>query len=266
MVLSAALTNKKYSFSEMISPEVIISENGGLIDWLFNYTTFLNIFFFILLCLGLFGFAFLYSSKRHPKPYYTYGNKKPHIIVVTIIGVAVFLSIDLNIVRMSNNDYLNEFINWPDESEDIVAVEVMAQQWAWHFRYAGADGTFNTDDDVVTLNDLRLPINKKVVFQIISKDVIHSLYFPNTRTKVDAIPGRITRLWYKLNRTGVYDIACAEMCGTFHYRMQAKLTVYTESDYNEWLQEAQEKAENRKDPSNLDLYWGWKWKVADSAE
>jgi cytochrome c oxidase subunit 2 len=261
ILLTPAMANsgKQFTFWERFTPPQDISENGHLIDWLFNYTTSLNVFFFFLVCLGLFGFSFLYHRKRHPKPYYTYGNKKMHITVATVIGVAVFLGVDLNISRISNNDFMNVFAKWPGEDEDIVRVEVLAQQWMWNYRYAGRDGIFNTDDDVVTVNDLRVPTGKKIVFQIISKDVIHSHFLPNTRRKVDAIPGRLTRMWVKLKTPGVYDVACAEMCGTFHYRMQAKMTVYTPEDYQAWLEEAQRIALETNDPEVADNYWGWKW-------
>ena len=254
----------KMGFFEMVAPPEDISANGHLIDWLFNYTTSLNIFFFILVCIGLFGFSFLYHQKRHPKPYYTYGNKKVHIVVATIIGVAVFIGIDLNITRLSNNHYTGVFINWPDESkEDVVRVQVLAQQWAWNFRLAGPDKVFNTEDDIVTLNDLRVPKDKKVVFQILSKDVIHSLYFPNARRKTDAIPGRITRMWVEFTKGGRYDIACAEMCGTYHYRMAAKLTVYSDDDYDTWLATLPKSYVSDPDDEEIaprsDLYWGWKW-------
>jgi cytochrome c oxidase subunit 2 len=252
-------TGEQLNFWQRITPPEDISENGYLIDYLFNYTTVLNLVFFILVCGGLFGFSFLYNRKRHPKPYYTYGNKKVHVMVATVIGVAVFLGVDLNISRISNNDFLSVFAKWPSEDEDIVRVEVLAQQWMWNYRYAGRDGVFNTEDDVVTVNDLRLPTGKKVVFQIISKDVIHSHFLPNARRKVDAIPGRLTRMWVKLNKTGVFDVACAEMCGTFHYRMQAKMHVYTPEEYQEWLEEAQRLALETNDTEIADNFWGWKW-------
>ena len=244
---------------ESFLPPVDISKHGHLIDWLFNYTTLMNVIFFLMVCLGLFGFSYLYYHKRHPRAYYTYGNKKRHILVTTLIGVLVFICIDMNITRISNDDYIGVFNNWPDESEDIVRIEVMAQQWMWSFRYSGSDGVFNTDDDVTTVNDLRIPVGKKVVFQILSKDVIHSLYFPNTRRKVDAIPGRLTRMWFHPVKTGTFDIACAEMCGTYHYRMQAKLRVYSQEDFNDWIAEANERAKVVNNTQDPDLYWGWQW-------
>ena len=246
-------------FFESFMPPVDISRHGNLIDWLFNYTTLMNLFFFSLVCLGLFGFSYLYYHKRHPRAYYTYGNKKRHILVTTLIGILVFVTIDMNITRISNDDYIGVFNNWPDETEDIVRVEVMAQQWMWSFRYPGSDGVFNTDDDVTTVNDLRIPVDKKVVFQILSKDVIHSLYFPNTRRKVDAIPGRLTRMWFHPVKTGTFDIACAEMCGTYHYRMQAKLRVYSQEEFTGWINESNERAKIVNNTQDPELYWGWQW-------
>lgn len=261
-LLSAAAVNtatKSMSLWDRMTPPEDISVHGHLIDWLFAYTTYLNLFFFALVCAGLFGFSFFYSAKRHPKAHYTYGNKKIHVIVATIIGLSVFIGIDMNITRMSNNDYIGVFANWPKEDENPLKVEVLAQQWAWNFRYAGKDGVFNTEDDVVYLNDLRLPVGRKVLFQILSKDVIHSLYFPNARRKVDAIPGRLTRLWFQPTKAGDWDIACAEMCGTYHYRMKAHLTTYSEEDFKRWMDEAEEKALSVNDPENPELFWGWRW-------
>jgi cytochrome c oxidase subunit 2 len=267
VLLGAAvqMNKKEVGMFESLLPPEDISLLGHKIEALFQYTTVLNILFFILFCIGLFGFSYIYHYKRHPKPEYTYGNKKVHILVATVIGAMVFLGIDMNITRMSNNDYLNYFIKFPDEQkEDVVRIQIMAQQWAWNFRYPGKDNVFNTEDDVVLLNDLRLPIDKKVVVQMISKDVIHSFYLPNVRRKVDVIPGRLTRMWFQLTKTGEYDIACAEMCGTYHYRMKARLTSYSQEDYLAWLSEAQEKAAFENQEIQPERYWGWKWQMAGS--
>ncbi len=245
---------------QLSMPPKDISTNGHLIDALWNYTTMLCIFYFILVCIGLFGFSYLYSRKRNKTPYYTYGNKKQHLIFTAIIGAAVFLTIDLNITRISNNDLLDQFWKWPDpKTEKVLRVEVMAQQWMWSFRYAGPDGEFNTKDDVITNNDLRVPVNTKVLFHLTAKDVIHSFFVPSVRLKVDTIPGRITRVWWEVKDPGKYDIACAEMCGTHHYLMKAQLTVYTEEDFNRWIATSEQIAMNTNDPDDVKLAWGWKW-------
>lgn len=248
------------SWLDMIRPPLDISTNGHLIDDLFNYTTWLVVFYFFLVCVGLFGFCYLYSKKRSKTPYYTYGNKKQHLIFTAIIGAAVFLSIDLNIARIANNDLIDTFWKWPDyKTEKVLRVEVMAQQWMWSFRYTGPDGQFSTADDVITNNDLRVPVGTKILFHLTSKDVIHSFFVPSVRLKVDTIPGRVTRVWWDANRPGVYDIACAEMCGTNHYLMKARLTVYTEDDFNIWLKSSELIAASTNDPTDANLAWGWKW-------
>ncbi|MFI5390373.1 MAG: cytochrome c oxidase subunit II [Bacteriovoracales bacterium] len=237
-----------------------IEENTHLIDWLFNYTTAMIVFFFILVVAGIVGFCYLYHHKRHPKAYYTYGTKRIQIIFATVIGTAVFFGVDINIVRISNEDFTKVFLNWPDETkEEVIKVEVLAQQWSWNFRQAGKDGVFNTEDDVVSTNDLRVPIGKKVFFQVTSKDVIHSFWIPNARRKVDAIPGRITRMWMKFTKEGKWDIACAEMCGTHHYMMKASLTTYSNEDFNYWLTQAQNHSLAENDRGTQDIFWGWNW-------
>jgi cytochrome c oxidase subunit 2 len=76
---------------------------------------------------------------------------------------------------------------------------------------------------------------------------------------VDTIPGRVTRVWWDVNVPGVYDIACAEMCGTNHYLMKAQLTVYSEEDFNRWIATSEKIALNTNDPADKNLSWGWKW-------
>lgn len=247
------------SLWERIQPPADISSNGHLIHWLFNYTTYVNIFWFALVCLGLFGFSYLYSAKRHKKPIYTHGTEKKHYLITGFIGLAVFLSVDMVITKVSTRDIKEVFWNFPTNDPDVVKVQVLAQQWLWNIRYAGADGIFNTGDDIVTINDFRIPVNKKVMIEMTSKDVIHSFFLPNVRLKADAIPGRYSKLWFDTNTVGEYDIACAEICGTHHYLMKGKMTVLSQEDFDLWKDEMEQMAIATNDKEDLDLRWGWKW-------
>lgn len=247
------------SFWERIKPPVDISSNGHLIEWLFNYTTYVNLFWFALVCIGLFGFSFLYSAKRHKTAFYTHGNEKKHLLITAFIGLGVFLSVDMVITKISARDIKDSFWNFPENDPEVIKVQVLAQQWAWNFRHAGKDGEFNTADDVVELNHLVVPVGKKVMLQMTSKDVIHAFYLVYARIKADVIPGRYSKLWFDTNRTGDYEIACAEMCGTHHYLMKANLTVLDADNYQRWLNETQERALATNDTENMDLRWGWKW-------
>lgn len=258
-LVDLALKAENMSFWERIAPPEDISTNGHLIHWLFNYTTYVNLFWFALVCAGLFGFSWIYSAKRHKKPTYTHGNEKKHLILTAMIGLGVFLSVDMVITKISTRDVKEVFWNFPEDEADVIKVQVLAQQWAWNIRYAGKDGEFNTGDDVVQLNNLVVPMNRRVMIQMTAKDVIHALYIPNVRLKADAIPGRYSKLWFDANKAGVYEIACAEMCGNHHYLMKAQLTVLPQEDYDRWLVESQDIAIATNDQENMDLRWGWAW-------
>jgi cytochrome c oxidase subunit 2 len=151
------------------------------------------------------------------------------------------------------------FWNFPTAADHPLTVEVMAQQWAWNFRYPGPDGKFNTADDIVTFNDLHIPVGKPVYVRIQSKDVVHSFYLPNFRIKQDAFPGTTTRMWFQAVQPGQFEIACAQHCGANHYKMEGSITVDTPERYAAWEKAQVAESERRYDPGDVDAHWGWEW-------
>jgi cytochrome c oxidase subunit II len=118
---------------------------------------------------------------------------------------------------------------------DALRVEVTAQQWAWRFRYAGPDGAFGTDDDVTTLNDLRVPAGRAVSLQLRSLDVTHGFFIPTLRARADAYPGRTARTWFRAARAGRGELACSVLCGAAHYQMRAEVTVLPAGEFERWI-------------------------------
>ena len=94
----------------------------------------------------------------------------------------------------------------------------------------GNMGVPATPDDVVTLNDMRIPVGRPVMINLKSKDVIHSFYVPNFRIKHDANPGYVTRMWFEAKSSGKFEIACSQMCGWAHYKMKGDLTVLPQKE------------------------------------
>ena len=86
----------------------------------------------------------------------------------------------------------------PDEAMHIYAV---GKQWMWKFRHLEGQRE---------INELHIPAGQPIKVTISSEDVLHSLYFPAFRTKMDAIPGRYTELWFEAQKPGVYHIFCTE--------------------------------------------------------
>jgi len=112
----------------------------------------------------------------------------------------------------------------PAEAMHIYAV---GKQWMWKFQHLEGQRE---------INELHIPAGRPVKITISSEDVLHSLYFPAFRTKMDAIPGRYTELWFEAQQPGEYHIFCTEYCGTNHAGMIGTVTVLEASAYQAWLQ------------------------------
>src|SRR4029078_4127514 len=80
-------------------------------------------------------------------------------------------------------------------------------------------------DDVVTSNQLNLPVDRPVLVHLSSQDVIHSFGLYELRVKQDAGTGLSMPVWFIPNRVGDYEIACSQLCGLGHFRMRGFVTV-----------------------------------------
>jgi cytochrome c oxidase subunit 2 len=98
----------------------------------------------------------------------------------------------------------------------------------------------NAKDDIVTTNQLMLPVDRPVLVHLSSQDVIHSFGLYEMRVKQDAIPGMSIPVWFIPNRVGEYEIACSQLCGLGHFRMRGFITIQSAADYQKWY-DAQEK-------------------------
>jgi len=142
-------------------------------------------------------------------------------------------------------------------------VEVTGVQFQWYFRYPGRDGIYgatrptlvsapagnplgldpadpHSADDVVS-SILILPAGRPVDIALRSQDVIHGFFVPGMRLKQDAIPGITGMLQFTPATTGDYPILCTQVCGLGHYRMQARLRVVPQPQFDAWIV-AREKA------------------------
>jgi cytochrome c oxidase subunit 2 len=256
--LLVALASASAFADEGVGRPVDVSLNGHLIDWLNLFCTWAIGILFVLM-VGVLGIAVLVHRDGKHKAKYDHGATMRDLLLIAAVAGGVFVAVDGTMLAKSYEELAKDFWNWPT-SPDTVKIEILAQQWAWNVRYAGPDGKFNTDDDVVTLNDVHIPIGKPVYFKIRSKDVIHSFYLPNFRQKIDAFPGSTSQLWVQaVEGAGVYDIGCAQHCGVNHYKMHGFITVESPEQYNEWLNVSSTNDKRRYDEKDLEAHWGWDW-------
>lgn len=113
--------------------------------------------------------------------------------------------------------------------------EVWAQQFDWRFTYPGRDGKFGTVDDLLTVHELVVPVNERVVLSLRSHDVLHSFFVPAFRLKQDAVPGMAVPIWFQAEKEGTYDLICAELCGWGHYKMAGRVRVVARERYDAWI-------------------------------
>lgn len=107
-------------------------------------------------------------------------------------------------------------------------VQVVGHQWWWEFRYP--------DLGIVTANELHVPVDEGVRFEIESGDVIHSFWVPQLAGKTDAFPGRKTQTWFRTSEPGVYQGQCAEYCGAQHAQMRFLVIAESQSDFDAWAE------------------------------
>ena len=145
----------------------------------------------------------------------------------------------------------------PAEGESTV-VHVVAKQFEWHIHYPGPDGMFGRTaielitptnaigldrsdpaaaDDLATINQFNMPVDKPVIVHLSTQDVIHSFAIAELRVKQDVIPGQEIPVWFVPTLTGNFEINCSQLCGLGHYRMRGFVSIQTESEFQDWFAE-----------------------------
>ena len=267
---------------------VAASEHGLETDQLFLVTWILIFFVGILTQWLLHYFAFVYRGSKEKKALFYAENHKLEFIW-TIIPVVVLAG--LIIYGLFTWSDIMSF----DEDEDPLVVELYAYQFDWRARYSGDDNTLgeanvrliegvnqlgvdisdpNAQDDKI-VNEIHLPIGRKVLFKMRSQDVIHSAYMPHFRAQMNCVPGMVTQFALTPNITtedmrleedvitkveninalrteknielaakgeealDIYEfdflLLCNKICGSNHFNMQMKIVVETEDEYNAWI-------------------------------
>jgi cytochrome c oxidase subunit 2 len=224
-----------------------ISEHGPAYDRQFILTIIVVGIAFVAAQMAL-GYAVwrFRDTGSGERSVYTHGNNRMEIIW-TAVTATIFIILALLGQRVWWNLHMNP------APAGSAQVKVLAQQFQWNFHYPGADGVFgrtnpakisdesinyigldNTDpaaqDDAVT-QTLILQVNRPVELTLSSRDVTHSFWVPPLRFKQDAVPGLDIKVHFTPQKTGQYEIACAELCGQQHYKMRSYMLVLPDDEY-----------------------------------
>jgi len=194
-----------------------------------------------------------YNKRSNPVP-----KKFSHNTLIEILWTVVPVLILVWIAKGSF-PLLYEQDVMPKEAreEEIVDIKVYGNMWFWDYTYnVGTDNEFNVESrmlkvgapdpslelqpvrgDIAQLsvnNPMVAPVGRYVRLKISAKDVIHAWAMPQFALKVDAIPGRLTQLWFKVDEPGVFYGQCSELCGKDHSNMPIELRILPQAQYDEW--------------------------------
>jgi cytochrome c oxidase subunit 2 len=251
-----------YSIKEFDNYQLpIASEHGEVTDQLFWITMAVTGFIFIVTHILLFWFPYKYQWKEGRKASFYPDNNKLEVIWTIVPAIVLTVLV------------IGGWRAWSDITapapENSHVVEILGYQFAWEVRYPGMDNTLGEHDyrltsasnvsgvdftDKNSLDDFMSPVvvipkGEPVLFKIRARDVLHSVFAPHMRLKMDAVPGMPTRFWFTPTKTTeemrretgndefVYEIACTEICGRGHNAMRKEIRVVEPDEFRKWVSE-----------------------------
>ena len=239
--------------AELLGLPIQASEHAAEID---NMIVLLH-WLMAVLFIG-WGAFFIYTlirfrAKANPKADYTgVTSHTSSYLEITVAVIEAVLLVGFAIPAWASR------VNEVPPEEEATVVRMIGKQFEWHSHYAGADGRFgrrdlslitptnsigldrsdpNGADDIVSINQMNLPVDKPVIVYLSSQDVIHSMGIAEMRVKQDAIPGIEIPVWWVPNLIGDFEVNCSQLCGLGHYRMRGFVSIMTQADYDAWLAE-----------------------------
>jgi len=120
----------------------------------------------------------------------------------------------------------------PRPAQGDLNVLVVGHRWWWEYDYP--------DLDIITANELHVPIGTTVRMDLVSEDVIHSFWIPQLAGKIDVIPGHTNEAWFVADEIGTYLGQCAEFCGLNHANMRIVVVVESQEDFDAWVTNQQQ--------------------------
>lgn len=205
------------------------------------------------LILALFVWRFRDRGDSHPVKTFP-GGATPMVVLATVLVSGEILVLSL----VGSKVWSNIFMAPP--AANAMHIDVMAEQFAYYFRYPGPDGKFGTPhpelidegngnvfgldpandvaarDDIISAT-LVVPVNQPILLTMHSKDVGHAFYVPDLRIQQDFVPGLVIPLQFTATQVVKKEIVCTQLCGLGHYNMRAYLDVRSQKEFQQWMAE-----------------------------
>lgn len=210
---------------------------------------------FVACQLILAGFVWRFADRGDSRAIKLFpGGPTPLVIFATLLVTAEIIVLSLVGTKVWGQIFL------APPNPEALHIDVMAEQFAYYFRYPGPDGKFGgthpeliddansnffgldpandttARDDIISAS-LVVPVNQPILLTMHSKDVGHSFYVPDLRIQQDFVPGLVIPLQFTATEVTKKEIVCTQLCGLGHYTMRGFLEVKSKSDFQAWLAE-----------------------------
>jgi cytochrome c oxidase subunit 2 len=159
------------------------------------------------------------------EPVQLYGSN-PIELAWTVVPLLIVFTLGLVTIRVIRD------IERTEPPPGAMQVTAIGHQWWWEYRYTGPEFP---GGEVVTANELRVPVDRPVWLRLESADVIHSWWVPALAGKTDVVPNHTNHLWFQAERPGLYLGQCAEYCGNQHAGMLLRVNAVQPSQFDEWI-------------------------------
>ena len=238
----AFLALPAHAWADLLTPEAGPTQNAQDIDTLYKIVFYIGMAVIGLVWAVLFYSLFRFRARRGRIPPQISGNT-PLEIGWTVAATAIVASITI-ITYIFLDDIIHPAPSGPDavaQASDQFAtinqppppggkeldIQVSGQQYLWRYQYP---------NQAVSFQEMVVPRDTTVVLTLKANDVIHSWWIPELGGKLDAVPGYENKTWFKATETGTFNGQCAELCGTGHAAMSAKVTVVEPERYTAWVE------------------------------
>lgn len=199
-----------------------VPESASTLSWkvdaIYFYLSGVTLFFTLLISAILIFFVIRYRRRTPyeiPRP--IAGSHK----LETLWTVIPFL-IAMTIFGWSAKVYYEQFT----PPQNAIEVYVVGKQWMWKIQHSTGQRE---------INELHVPVGKKIKLIMTTEDVIHDFFVPAFRMKADVVPGKYTTQWFEATKTGTYHLFCAEYCGMNHSGMIGSIIVMESREFDNWL-------------------------------
>jgi cytochrome c oxidase subunit 2 len=246
VVLAAAPS----ALADALTPESGGSPQAEDIDTLYKITLYVAIVIFLIVEGTLIWSLVRYRLRRSgPAAVQVRGNTPLELawtvgaaLILVVLATVTFLYLpDITDPPPSDPDGLQASSNQvaaidqadpPRGGGPTLNIDVNGQQYVWRYDYPGRPQLFS-------YHDLVVPTGTTVTLDITASDVIHSWWIPKLGGKVDGVPGHTAETWFKIpsSEAGQEFIGqCAELCGSGHADMRAKVIALAPDDYEAWAE------------------------------